>query len=502
LKAAASTQRPRARRRLLAPALATLVLGAGLGAVLANYAVQRIGAAPRQLGPYIERRADGHNPAIFKAGHWLGARLVALDRADDPGALPVPLPALRLGAQPQAMASSSAIGHVVEVGDVNALRAALARATAGDVIVLQPGNYRIDAPLDAATPASAGAPIVVRARQPGSVVLEQSSVEGFRVTGPWWRFENLVMRGTCGADDACEHAFHVSAGAHHFAAVNNTLSDFNAHFKINGDGARFPDHGMIESNTLTNTHPRHTANPVTPIDLVAASDWVIRHNLISDFIKDGGDGISYGAFVKGGGARNLFEQNVVWCESRLRGLPGQRVGLSLGGGGTGKPYCRDHACVVEQQQGAIRGNLIAACSDAGVYLNNAAQSAVLDNSVVDTAGVEVRFAGSSADIGGNLAYDGAIRTRNGAVVRERDNLSAPLLYAYLGYHPVRAHYAAPTAFDFAWHGEAPRRGSASGIAPDLCGRQRGTDAAYGAFDSFAPCLAPASRASSSSNAAN
>jgi hypothetical protein len=117
--------------------------------------------------------------------------------------------------------------------------------------------------------------------------------------------------------------------------------------------------------------------------------------------------------------------------------------------------------VVEQEQGTIRGNLVAACSDAGIYLNSAARSSVLHNSLVDTTGIDVRFPTSSADVEGNLV-DGTIRSRNGGVLREHDNLSAAPLYAYLGYHPLRT-----------------------------------LDAAYGAFDSFAPSLA-----TSSSKAAN
>jgi hypothetical protein len=366
---------------------------------------------------------------------------------------------------------------------------------------LLPGRYRMGATFDASRPGSAGALITVRARQPGSVVLEQEAVEGFRISAPYWQFENLVLRGACGDDSSCEHAFHVIGAAHHVAIVNNLVVDFNAHLKINGQGGQFPDHGLIASNTLTNTRVRMTANPVTPIDLVAASDWRIERNLISDFVKADGNGISYGAFAKGGGARNVFERNLVWCERRLTGLPGQRVGLSLGGGATGKDYCRDRACVVEQQDSTMRSNLIAGCSDVGIYLNNAAQSKLVHNSVIDTAGVDVRVAGSSADLEGNLV-DGAIRSRNGGIVRGRDNLSAASFNAYLGYHPVRSLYA-PSAFG--WSGEPERRQASPGLPLDLCGQARGAAPAYGAFEDFAPCAAvaaPATPATSSSSAAN
>jgi parallel beta-helix repeat protein len=460
----------------------------GAGVCAAAAALQQAGVAPRQLGPYLERRTSGHNPLIEKSGRWLAATLVALDRGDDGLAPDLPL---TLGAQPGPLPQTAgeADGRPVLVAGIEELRAALAHAEPGDVITLLPGRYRITAPLDANRAGSAQAPITVRARSPGSVLLEQESVEGFRVSAAYWRFENLAMHGVCGDDSGCEHAFHVIGGGHHFVARNNTLVDFNAHFKINGADRAFPDHGLVESNTLTNTRARRTANPVTPIDLVAASDWTFRRNLISDFVKADGDGVSYGGFAKGGGARNLFEQNLVWCERRLRGLPGQRIGLSLGGGGTDKPYCRDQACVVEQEEGNIRNNLIAGCSDVGIYLNSAARSSVVHNTLVDTIGIDARFPTTSAEVEGNLV-DGTIRSRNDGVLHARDNLSAAPLYAYIGVHPQRTLYAAPLALDFAWRGEAPRRAvdNPRGLGPDLCGQARTAPPAYGAFDSFAPCL--------------
>ena len=55
-----------------------------------------------------------------------------------------------------------------------------------------------------------------------------------------------------------------------------------AQIKINGDRDRFPDGGQIVGNRIYNTSPRRTDNPVTTIDLVGASDWTIRGNLIAD----------------------------------------------------------------------------------------------------------------------------------------------------------------------------------------------------------------------------
>ena len=75
-------------------------------------------------------------------------------------------------------------------------------------------------------------------------------LEGILVNAPWWRFENLVIEGVGGNDNYCEHAFHVVGAATHFVARNNTIINFNAHFKINGENGHFPDGGLIESNTV------------------------------------------------------------------------------------------------------------------------------------------------------------------------------------------------------------------------------------------------------------
>lgn len=458
---------------------------AGIGTAAAGIGyLHSQGIAPRTLAPYIAKRSSGHNDLITGSGTWVARTLTGLDRgADEPSALP----ALALGAQPRP--APEAQGMPRHVSTVEELRAAMAAAQPGDVITLAPGNYLVrKKALEARTAGSAAQPIVVRAQHPGSVMIDVTTLEGIVVAGPYWRFENLGLRGVCRNHGDCDHAFHVVGGAHHFTALNNTLVDFNAHFKINGWRGQFPDHGRIEGNTLRNDVARRTRSPVTPIDLVAANDWLIRGNLIADFVKLGGDGISYGAFAKGAGARTVFERNVVLCEQRLRGARGLRVGLSLGGGGTGKPYCRDGRCITEQEEGVIRNNLIASCSDVGIYVNSGARSRIVHNTLLDTAGIDVRFPESSADIEGNLV-DGGIRSRNGGQLRSQDNLATPVGLLYLGVHPQRGHFIAPGRLDLRWDGEAERR-AVSEATPDLCGKARPAQAAYGAFEDFEACLAP------------
>ena len=464
-------------RWLLVPCLLGVAAAAGVALFL-----QSKGVTPRALSPYVAKRASGHNSVIVGVGTWSAATLMRLDRGvASPGEMAFP----GIGAQSAGTAAPS--GPERLVGTVDELRAAVASANPGDVITLMPGAYRITRNSVFVTrPGAASAPVVVRGQRPGLVDIEVDTAIGFAVGAPYWRFENLSVRGVCSQHQFCEHAFQVTGNGHHFAAVNNTIVDFNAHFKINGVSGRFPDHGLIEANTLRNDSARATGTPVTPIDIVAASEWTIRRNVISDFVKLGGDRISYGAFAKGGGSNNVFEQNAVVCEARLRGAPGQRVGLSLGGGGTGKDYCRDRACIVEQQGGVLRSNLVASCSDDGVYLNNAAATRMEHNTIIDTGGVQVRFAGSSADMEGNLV-DGDIRSSDGGVLRLTDNRSTGMAMLYAGYHPVRSLFADAARFNFAWQGDAPRR-SVPTTAPDLCGGARPPTPAYGAFEDVGPCM--------------
>jgi hypothetical protein len=472
-----------ARRGLLAAGICTVLLAAAL-----PVAVDRVGVAPRTLAPYIEKRTSGHNPAIEGTGRRVAAVLMALDRT----AGPVPLPALALSAGAQAQpAGKDAAGTTVTTPDD--LRVALRSASPGDVITLAPGTYRFQGKgIDVPRAGRADAPIVVRAARPGTVHIELETLEGFVVSAPYWRFENLDISGVCPADDNCEHAFHVVGAAHHFASVNNTIRDFNAHFKINGLGNRYPDDGLIEHTTLTATHVRSTTRSVTPVDIVTASGWTLRANLISDFVKGDGNQVSYGAFAKGGGRNNVFERNVVLCEQALRGLPGQRVGLSLGGGGTGRELCRDGRCITEQEASVLRANLIVGCSDAGIYLNSAAASKVIDNTLVDTAGIDARYPTSSAVVDGNLV-DGPVRARDGAIVHLGENRATPLWRVYLGSHPVRSLFRAPDMGDFSWRDGAPLRAEADmesrpEDASDLCGQRRGAPAVFGAFARFSDCV--------------
>lgn len=448
-----------------------------IASVCALGAVLWFANTPRQLASFLERKAPG-------ASGWLVTRLILQDRGAKVSTIDYPAwTGARETREPVAVTAV----RERTAASMDELHSLLESAAAGDIITLAPGRYALDKSLQLTATGRPDAPIVLRASRLGEVIIESQATEAFHVRGANWIFENLVIRGVCIKDADCEHAFHVTGAARAITIVNNRIEDFNAQLKINGENGEFPDGGKILGNTLVNSHPRLVGQSVTPIDLVAASNWQIEGNLIADFIKAGGDSVSYGAFAKGAGKGNRFERNVVLCEHRLRGWPGQRVGLSLGGGGTEKEFCRDGQCAQEQSASILASNLIAQCSDVGIYLNRAAESKVQDNTALDTAGVDVRFDESSAVLQGNLV-DGVLRSRDGGVMNDEGNLATARWLPFVGSHPLRNAFMNVSQLDLRWREGGPKREAESADEQaDLCG-QRVSRRVYGAFEDFSVCL--------------
>jgi parallel beta-helix repeat protein len=455
-----------------------LVSGAALFALL------KVDVAPRILAVYLARRGEGHSRLITYSVNKFASLLQRLDRGPElAAALEYPTWA---GAQKTAQTETPFAKFLIDRPE--ALQAALDAARPGDRIEFLPGVYRFHgAELSIHRGGTAAAPITLAARQLGNVTLEFDMLEGFRIDAPFWHFENLTIRGVCENDGSCEHAFHIVGAAQGVEIRNNRIEDFNAQIKVNGEGGHFPDNGIIEGNSLTASHVRRTDNPVTAIDLVAVNNWQIQRNLIADFIKRDGDGVSYGAFAKGAGSGNRFESNLVLCEYRLRGEPGRRVALSLGGGGSGASYCRDHRCITEQDGGILHNNVVSFCSDAGIYLNRSANSQITHNILLDTAGVELRGAETNGRFSGNL-LDGGIRAVENAELETSENKITGRLAAYFGYHPIRALFRDAASLDLTWAGVPPVGGTPLPGEIDFCGQPRSAQPILGAFENFDACL--------------
>ena len=459
-----------------------LVGGGALGAV--GWFLDDQGRSPREWAPYVERRASGNHPVIVEAVLLVARALRRMDvlRRNEDAAIPP-----GIGASPARSGAPSAANAKLVLNAAQ-LAAAIAQAMPGQVITLVPGNYPIEGRgLRLERPGAANAPVVLRAERLGDATILSNVVEAIKVSAPHWVIENLVVRGVCDGHSSCEHAVHVTGAALGTVIRNNRFEDFNAQIKINGEDGVFPDNGRIEGNTLVNGEQRSTRNPITPIDLVSASNWRITGNFIADFQRTGLGAATYGAFMKGAGEGTVMERNVVLCEWKLRRSYSPNIGLSVGGGGTFPDAIKRDLgkSGAEQHGGIIRDNLIAFCNDIGIYVNKGRRTVVANNTVLDTAGIGVRFAESSAEVVGNL-IDGVVQTREGAVVRARDNAAALLLGLFVGHHPAREMFRDVARLDLRWR-DRPDAITTGELRPDLCGVERTGRVLPGAFEDFGKC---------------
>jgi parallel beta-helix repeat protein len=246
-----------------------------------------------------------------------------------------------------------------------------------------------------------------------------------------------------------------------------------------------PADGLVEGNEFGNTHPRDTDHPVTPLDIDNGSRWVVRLNYIHDFHQAEGNRVSYGAYVKGGSQDPIFERNLILCQRNVKPVPhAATIGMSFGGGGMAPAMCAPSfngnvPCNPEVTGGIMRNNIIANCTDVGIYLNSAMATMVLHNTLIATSGIDVRFPSSTAEIHGNV-LTGRIRARNGGTFTGKDNLPSIKLSRF------RAWYIDPLNGDLRHRGSLGsllNRGMPTPLViDDYCGRARDSKPDWGALE--------------------
>lgn len=445
-------------------------LGGHVASVLRGEVSPTADRTPGELLRHARQRLAGHPKLEFVA-------LPVLDFIQPHFERPVPLIDIsRLGKGQRLSLPASPETADYLVGTVEQLTNAMHQATAGQIIELLPGVYRLNKLLYARNPGQVDQRITVRASRPNVAVIEVATNEGFQVAQPNWTFENLKIVGVCNNDEYCEHAFHIVGMARNTIIRNNRIEDFSAHIKINGFRGAWPDDGLIEHNTLINTRPRHTSRPVTPVDLVAANNWLVADNYVANFVKADPKASAFGIFMKGAGAGGRIERNLIVCSLSDLSQPGIRVGLSFGGGGSGPAYCRDGTCEVEFSGGRAINNIIAHCNDFGIDVNRSRASFIAHNTLINTAGIDVRGEGASAVAFGNL-FEGKARARKGGTIRLEMNESGSM----------PDYFADPDRLDLQWRHRPENIPSHAKVQEDFCRRPRTDGTPPGALEANGPC---------------
>lgn len=385
--------------------------------------------SPQALIRHAQQRLEGHEVLAW----FLLPGLHALQRRWERPPPPGPLPTLGKGQQRVSLAPAvPETSSVIRVDTATGLAQALSEAGPGTHIVIAPGRYTFDKTLRLGQDGQARAPILVSALLPGSVQLDFTQVSGIQIDRPYWTFENLNIRGACARDHDCEHAFHVVGGGAFTTLRNNHIQDFNAPIKVNGLNGEWPDHGLVAFNTLTNRATRQTDRPVVMLDLVGASHWKVQDNLVTNFAKGQGNRVAYGLFMKGASEGGRIERNLVICSPTDVSRPGERVGISFGGGGTQPAaVCRSDGCAAfEHRHGLAANNVVAHCNDAGLDINRASDIVLAHNTLINTAGFSARRAPTQGRLLSNL-FEGNISARDGAALGLEWNAHAPLTRVFV-----------------------------------------------------------------------
>lgn len=449
---------------LLSLAGATAFLFTAPGKRLVNELQNR---SPQELVRYTKRRLSGHTKletVFLPPLHWA-------QRYFEREPMLVSLPTLGKGQQATAPSDTPpGMLRVWHVATSQEIRRAMKDATPGTRIVVTPGLYLFDANIYLGLDGEKNAPIVLQASQPGTVWFEFTQLDGIMVNKPHWRFENLNIRGTCAHHQYCEHAFHVVGRGYNAVIRNNLIVDFNAHIKVNGFRDDWPDHGTLTHNTLMNRSARNTDKPVTPFDLVGANYWQVADNVVANFIKLGGNQVSYGMFMKGASEGGRFERNLVICSMDNISQPGIRVGLSFGAGESGPDYCRDKSCsAYENIRGIAANNIIAHCNDTGIDVNRSLKVALIHNTLINTSGIALR--GQSEAIAQGNLYEGVMTTRNASTLVARWNQRIN----------ANGWFTNPDVLDLTWLEKPFSIPTAPQIETDFYGHRRSAGSMPGAF---------------------
>jgi hypothetical protein len=291
------------------------------------------------------------------------------------------------------------INQLISVDTTIALLNAIEVANPGDVISLEPGVYSISQLVTIRKDGEPNSRIFMRAATLGSVTLELSHIENFKLYGKFWIFENLRIVGVCDDEQGCEHAFHIVGDADDIIFRNNEVINFASHIKLNGErlgeepAKSFPDRIMFINNFWHNTKYIRNNVPHNILNLDGGHDHVVRGNIFADYNTPADLPKSASAiYPKASTHGILIEQNLIVCEKqRTEGETARGVQLGDGAPSSicdgdmdqdGEGDCIERG---QSQEAIVRNNIIMRCdnggSATGIMVGSDRDSQILHNTV-------------------------------------------------------------------------------------------------------------------------
>lgn len=349
----------------------------------------------------------------------------------------------------------------LHVSSAQEIRSAFGSASAGDRIVIAPGEYSFNSSVWSGN----NGPVTVTTTEIGSAKLNFDSVEGLVFNHPDWTLEKVWVNGVC-SGESCEAGVGVKPNALRFKMERARVSNWTQHVKA----ARDPNNEVEDAQILGSEFWNDALRPngATPLDLVGGKRWRIIGNYVHDYGGDpNGD---YGIFLKGGTSDGLIEGNLVIC-AQDNPAGGATVGISFGGGGTGYSFCANQNCDCEDYDSVARNNIVLHCTDAGLHTKRACGSKFLNNTVYDVgAGVQIQIngAGAAVEIRNNVMSAGI--SGPGTLYTESNNLTRAPATTF------RSAYADPDQADFRTGSDPSslkdQGASLNEVPADYCGATR------------------------------
>jgi hypothetical protein len=317
----------------------------------------------------------------------------------------------------------------VEVATAAALSSAVAAAHPGTVVCLAPGTYALGAPLrlGAAQSGTAGAPVVIRARDgAGTAVLDGTGAEEVvAVTA-----SHLVLR-ELELVNGNYHAVKIDPPASDLSIVGNRMHDNTRADR--GDGAQFSavkgcckvERVELAGNAIWQSVP-FTGSNIQGIDCNGCGYWTVRGNAVRGIhAAPGSSAVGVAVQFKSGSLGTVVEAN---------DLSDSGIGISLGG--FGNPAAWGYDPYWEHVGGVVRNNVIRGCVDAGISVILAKDGRVLNNTLhangftpdVRRGADNLRYWNNVLDRALNLR-DGTTADRQGNVVLASPSDPAPFVDA-------------------------------------------------------------------------